>query len=498
MQQKIIDRTAFLIPALVFLLFVVYRICLVYYPQPDAGGVEGNVIFFIQRLLNGQHVYTDPERGSFAIAQYTPLYYYLVAGMARLAGITADNLEQVYQVSRIFSLLLNLVFAGMIYSAGRRLFGMPVQKCLAAGALSFIFLEITSFSRPDSLLHVLMIASVYFFLSSAKTTARTARRNYLLLASFIAAIAVFAKQTAIILPVLFTGCMLPGKRWRELPVAVAVYLLTVATGLFFIVASGEGTYFLSNIIGGISNGFRFSWFRSVIFEDFYLSFGLILVPAFFFLLWKTQQDKNGLLRLTGLLIAGLFVLENMLVLKHGSNIGYFTEWWSLLFLLLAYYWPAKGEYQGLSVLMNAVFCFICLVKAFTLAAPLGNMRNDRQFAFARQRLNGEMQLARYIEQKDPSSSGPDVFTNFNTAESFLSNLLFRRAVGPQMDIIGLSSYEDKTYNYSGLLEALRSGQVRWVIMRTQGPQLVFFDHKLDRFKPDTVMAGFSIYKYQPE
>lgn len=498
MQQKITGRIVLLIPALVFLLFVLYRILLVYYPQPDVGGVEGNVIYFIQRVLDGQQLYTNPERDNFSIAQYTPLYYYAVAGLARLGGLAADNTEQVFMVSRLFSLLLNFVFAGLIYLTGRRILGMGLPKNLAAAGTAFIFLEITSFSRPDSLLHVLMFAAFYFFLSSEKTDKPAIRRNYLLWAALFAALAVFAKQTAIVLPMLFAAALYWRKRGRELPLAVALYLLVIAGGLLCLYIAGEWSYFFANIIGGVSNGFRFSWFRSVIFEDFYLEFGLLLVPVFFFLLWKMKQEQNGLLQLIMVLVTGLFLLENILVLKHGSNIGYFTEWWSFVFLLMAYYWPAPGEQHGLSGMFTAVFCFVWLIKAFTLVHPLENMRHDRHFSLAFQRLEGEKKLARYIQHTDPSPAGPDVFTNFNTAESFLSNLLFRRAAGPQMDIIGLASYENKAYDYTDLKAALQDGRIRWVIMRNSGPQLVFFDQQLSRFKPDTVMAGFALYKYQAD
>ena len=98
-----------------FFIYLLYRVMLIYYPQPDAGGVEGNIIYFVQRLLEGQPLYTDPELPPYAIAQYSPLYYYIVAGVSDLLGFSADDLLPLYMVSRSVSLFLDLLFIVIIF-----------------------------------------------------------------------------------------------------------------------------------------------------------------------------------------------------------------------------------------------------------------------------------------------------------------------------------------------------------------------------------------------
>ena len=83
-----------------FTINLILRLVLLGYYNNNFGGIEPNVIYGIQRLLLGQPLYQSPESGTFAIMQYTPLWYYLCSLLARLFNIDYINVQGIYIVSR--------------------------------------------------------------------------------------------------------------------------------------------------------------------------------------------------------------------------------------------------------------------------------------------------------------------------------------------------------------------------------------------------------------
>ena len=99
----IVARSALLISLVAgatFLAMLLLRLHLVSAYAPELGGIESNVIYTLQRILDGYPLYVDPAAPPYAITQYTPLYYYLCWGVGRLAGVDAANVHHVYVLSR--------------------------------------------------------------------------------------------------------------------------------------------------------------------------------------------------------------------------------------------------------------------------------------------------------------------------------------------------------------------------------------------------------------
>ena len=479
-----------------FLIYLLYRVMLIFYPQPDAGGVEGNIIYFVQRLLEGQSLYTDPELPPYAIAQYSPLYYYIVAGVSDLFGFSADDLLPLYMVSRSVSLFLNLLFIVIIFLTARNIFNVPSNKSICAAVAAFIFLEITSFSRPDSLNHVFFLLTLYVFMGGLITERQN--KKTILIAALLSSVALFSKQTSFILPVIIGSWLLYTKKTRETILFGLVYLLAVLFFIFPVYLNGDLGYFYKNVVQGINNGISVSWFRGVILADFYFAFGLLFVPAYLVILYRMKREKEELQQFTLFAMVVLFVLLNAIAIKNGSNPGYFTEWWSLLFILIAYSWPQLSKAaSAIDIQIPAsIVVFVFLIKVIKLEFPLRTMLSAPKTGIGEQ-YKKEKEIAGYITHQLSPTDKYCVFTNYNTAESYLGNMLFRQAVAPQMDIIGLAAYQYRKYDYSDLNAAFTDGRIKWMLMRTTGPQKQFFEIKLDKFELDTTMNGFNIYKFQP-
>ncbi|MBE7174717.1 MAG: hypothetical protein INR73_29375, partial [Williamsia sp.] len=142
LYQQITQRTyllIWLIIALLGLVTIYIRVKVIFLVNPDIGGIESNVIYSVLRILAGYPLYQNPELAPYAITQYSPIYYYLTAGLSRLAGLTPDDVYEVYAVGRGISLVANVFYAWGIVQIARRL---PLSTSLAAlvGVLAFVLL----------------------------------------------------------------------------------------------------------------------------------------------------------------------------------------------------------------------------------------------------------------------------------------------------------------------------------------------------------------------
>lgn len=486
---------------IVFLLFVVYRVVLIFFPSPDIGGVEGNVVYFIQRILDGQSFYTDPEQAPYAIAQYSPLYYYLVAGVAKLCGISADDVFSVFVTGRIVSLVLNLGTISVVYYLCRNIFSVSFRRSLVAAVMTFIFLQLTSFARPDSLYHFFSLISVYFFWGSIKkeNSGWTFQRKQILLAAFFSVITIFSKQTGFILPLVMGTCFLIFKQYKALLYFSTVYILVLVLMLAGVYAITGITLFYKNAILGINNGISLGWYKNEFINSFYLKWGLLLVPLFIIVLNFARQEKDRLLRCAGIMLLLIFIFLNLIGLKMGSVSGYLTEWWILLFVLVSYYWPrfVIRKYNWSNYFAPLLLCVILIIKAITIAGPLMEKTRTLSSSNRMQWYDNDKAVAAMIKSKLQAEERFPVFMNLYTPESFLSNLLFREAAAPQLDILVFSTYPRHKYNYHDLETGLQDGRFPYMIMKDNGMPKRFFDISLDKYALMQSLNGYNLYKFQP-
>ena len=134
---------------------------------PSIKGVESNVIFSIQQVLMGKPLYGNPSDFPFHIAQYSPLYYYLCAGVAKVFHLGAGDVYWLYVVGRGLSSLLEICRLGLLYGLLRREFGVGRRWSLVA--LGFVGISSAPWNflaRPDSLEALCMLAGIWFALKS--------------------------------------------------------------------------------------------------------------------------------------------------------------------------------------------------------------------------------------------------------------------------------------------------------------------------------------------
>lgn len=492
------SRSTFFFCIVVFVAYLFYRVILIFYPTPDIGGVENNVIWFIQRILDGGHLYTDPNVAPYSIAQYFPLYYYINAGIARLLGINADDVLSLFVLSRTVSLFFNLTYVALIIVTAKNIFNCRTHYAYVAGIFTFIFLEITSFSRPDSLNHALFLLSFYCFATRLKKNeAGIKGTNYLLLSAFFAACALFSKQSSLVLAIIMLVWFLKRKEIRLIFIWLLVYATTISVVLFIVNFESGLTPFLQNTIGGINNGISTYWFFHNIINDFYRQFGLLWIPALVLVIGLLKKETETHYQFTVISIIIVFIFSNLIALKWGSSPGYFTEWVTFIFVCIAAYWDIitvslKELYSRIGA---AILVVILLVKLLLIFYPTWNMIRPGAKQIAWEKYYQQANLARDIKSKLHHTTGSTVFNNVYSPEFYLNNLLFRECVMPQFEVVIFGTWKNKVFDYTGFRKALNSGEIKYVVEKSGSPHQ-FMDITLSKFQIiDTISRQYHIYKF---
>lgn len=491
-------RTVFAICGIVFLACLVYRVLLLFFPHPDIGGVEGNVVYFIQRLLDGHSLYTDPAKTPYAIAQYTPLYYYLVAAVAKAAGLRADDVYTVFLANRVVSLLLNLGLLIVICRLCKHVFNLSARKSLVAAFTSFIFLSITSFGRPDSLYHLLSLSAI-FYLLKAGAKAEGISYTSIALSAMFAVLALFSKQTGIVLPLITGFWFLWNRNYKAVLLYTGVYTGLTAAFLLLISQTMGLHFFYSNTVQGINNGVSITWYLFNFLKPLFWGINILLPFAFLLLLVLFRSDQRKLYRLAGYLLISLFVLLNGTGLKLGSVPGYLTEWWIMLFILLAAYWPVLTRaFAVINKYIPAGLAIVVLVaKLITLVPSLGEKIKALGSPALMDNYNREQATAyKIIERLSPGEQYV-VFTNLYTPDSYMSNFLFRHAVMPQLEIVTMSAYPQQKYDYADLHNRLQDGSIGWMLKKEKETTYRFYDIPLDKYVLADSLNNFYLYRYKP-
>lgn len=411
-----------------FVLNLCWKIVLSGSYAPELGGFERNVIWGIQQLLAGNALYTNPDTEPFAMVQYMPLYYLVMAKLSSAAGIQPDDVHAIYHLARGFNLILTLLISGMVFSMLR--FRLKVSPELAAGFGLLSFLLIPAFmlsARPDSLKAFFVIAHVFILIFF-----QTSRLRYLLPASLACALLCFlCKQDALTSFGLLPLAFVMGKEWRNFFLYSILAGAIVGLCILFLQNHSHG-WFLANALGALQNGISISWFKAGFFS-FFGNYAIFFAPALVLCL-EFSQEKNRIFRILSAAFLISFFPQLAASLKFGSASNYFMEATLLSCLLLA---PAMEANQG-----KLIFRFKESIPLFLLASILlwfsvpslewaGGV-----FLHQEDRLKKEY-LAEKATADQIRISFPDkkfLLLTDRQWEDYLTTLLWNRVLNPNRDV----------------------------------------------------------------
>jgi len=310
-------------------------------------GVEGNVVFTIQKALLGSAIYTDPTAPPFDIAQYGPIYYIATILICNLFGIGGLDFSSVFAIGRLVSLSCLGVLVATVYFTLRKKLNVRQSYAVAACAFSIVATSPWYFlARPDAMVAFLIFASLHLAIPDDGAT--PSRKTLLVLSAIVLGFAAALVKlngvqvvVAVILYLIIVGDV------RKLGI-VLLACAVLATMLYFVAPWVFGKYVWDNVIDGVNNGIN----PSMAIKKVYIRFGIIFCfPMFVFVYSAKKLDVMECPRSKFLLISAgfFFIFGTLTALKEGSALNYYNEFVVLGAMSIAFFFEKNAMLENMGV-----------------------------------------------------------------------------------------------------------------------------------------------------
>ncbi len=206
--------------------------------------MEGAIVDHLRVVLSGEPLYRQPSVDHTPFI-YTPFYYYLGAGLAKLLGVSFTLLRAISTLATAGSLLL---IAAVVFAETRSRLSAAVAAGLFAGSygLTGFWMDI---ARADSLCLLLVLLALWTARFGESTGAHLATAGFLFLAFF-------TKQTALALAIGPLGYQL-AKDWRRGLGASAAFVVLVGGSVLWLDHRSQGWF--SFYVFGVASGHPLVW-----------------------------------------------------------------------------------------------------------------------------------------------------------------------------------------------------------------------------------------------
>lgn len=480
---------------------LILRIVLIFTFIPDLGGVESNVIYSIQRILDGYPLYMDPSSPPYSITQYTPIYYFIIYGFGKLFQISANDVESIYILSRSVSLIFNLGFAYLSALIFVNIFKGNKWMSLIAFAFAFVFLDEESYSRPDSLYNLMVMATIYVVLLFLKEDVKPRKERLLILASLLTIFTIYVKQSGIFLPVLLVFFVLvycQNIRWAFISFAT---MFLSFTALLFLFTGGNFTPFFQNVIEGVNNGISLRWFAErIMIEHFQKERFVNIIGISLAIYWLIKGESHQL-KFLGLAMLGSFLFAVITGVKIGAAPNYFTEFIALTVIATLVFLQKYDRlfYREKTYLQESpdnfkVLFYLVLVGMTLLPRLAGKI--DTEIIKAQPHILGSKgyqknkAIADYMYNEANIKPGEQVFITTHVHD-YLNKFLYRNAIFPQKEIVYRNP--EGVYDYSEFRQGLQNGDVKYIIASIAEGNIVTEDGE-KVISEDFLSADYSDYE----
>jgi hypothetical protein len=484
-SKDFILKLIFVLSLILFGLNLFLRIHIIPYYTVDIGGIEINVIDGIVKILSGEFLYTDPASPPYDVMQYSPLYYYLIAGISRLLNISSSEPQSIFIVSRIAGLLLNLLLVLIIYLTGRHFSLSKIYSSLA-GIFSFIILTPHYYSRGDSLYCLLFFLSVYYFIKYLKR----GKEVFFLLFIIVSFLCIMTKQSGIILPAVSGLLFIIKKKYKHLGKLVISYLVP---GLLFISIAGrmggmEAIY--RNIILGVKNGTSFYMFQSFFSNKYYIQIILWIVLGFYLssriFIKKLETDFFFFLLLLFMSLVFGFVTG----LKIGSSLNYFVECFILTFILgVIYFTSYKQDYILYGILAYFLITIFLNTGSFFSSIYISKYRTSDYSNY-----ENEKSVFDYMLKEEKIKTGDFVYLSFR---GYLELFLQPYSIMNQKDLnFYIYTYASPQIDYSTLIKQSDKGLISYIISNGSLREVEMVGYYFKNFREIKTIGNYKIYKFE--
>jgi hypothetical protein len=488
-----------------FLITLFIRAVLIGYYNNNLGGIEPNVIYGIQRLLLGQPLYQSTISDTYAIIQYTPLWYYVVAGVAKLISPThyqrGLDVQGIYELCRILALLFNM-FTVVVIAALIRTFRFSWAQSFLLSLPLLIVLTNHYYTRGDSLQLFLFVAAFYLYLLYSKKGSLL----YLPIAALCSAACIMTKQSGILCIGIIAFCLVFIER-KYLAAAIYTICSLIFTWALISLLAEDWSTFYQNTLLGLKNGIDLSFLYQIFISQYFMD----LVPFYVLgaiVVWlATRQiaDKTFGILAAGASLSFLFAMATGL--KVGSSNNYLTEF--LVFVLLSLPLLLQHE-EGRKVLLRffgrtltihgfAWIAFFILVTSKTVGF-FSVVYIEKGLKNYKDEYANEQMLYSYCKNSLQIKDGEKIFF---TERKFLDNLFIEYSIMPIKDIVTqIYTANPTTYNYARFTSGMNTGMIRYIVTDEKRDDInvcndslpfVLFDKS--KFRLLSKVSGYCIYQF---
>jgi hypothetical protein len=467
----------------------------------DTGGFERNVLYGIQQLLRGKALYTDPSSPPYAVVQYMPLYYYVVAAVATALRLDPTrDVHQLLMVGRTLSLIFNLASVALVWRCLRQFF--TVSRVAAGLGCAYLFLlqgGALVGTRPDALKDALVCAFIYCALLYCKSS----RLLHLRAAALLAVVAALAKVNAAVCGPLLLLALAIERDWRGLRSAIVAGGGGAAGGAALGLAL-LGWAWPANTIKGGNSGISLGWFYEWVVKRYMLiSDGLIVAGLTVALLLLVQRRTRAEAFL-GLAVFLLFATSTISGLRWGGGGSYFAEFHIVSVMAIVAYVCSRidlGEDQALRVAASMLASTLLIASTFMKNESL--LRGELKRRAEHQEQREHYALARQAADRvlaQGMAPGHWILSNDDYIDAFLQPYCLL----PQKEVVALpgesmsnkyGTFPRHVFDYSSFGPLVASGRLDWVIF---SPDWHLPTHYITAdfsgYTVDFTLAGFEFYK----
>lgn len=431
------------------------RIKLLSFHVLNMGGVDQNIVQGTVRLLLGEPLYGDPTAPPFPIIQYAPLFFHLHAWLCTMLGLGMERLQDIYVAGRVLCLVLNLATMALVVRTARAL-GLRGTLPLLAGAFLITALTEMYFLRPDALYLFFFWAHVLLFLRVVREGPQASALN-LALSALMAVLAVFSKQSGVVIPLMAGVWFLCERRWRDLFHFAAYCAVFAVLGLVWLLGGNEPWAAYANVVLGNANGTDVRHMLSHLTSKYghmilaWLLLGTVLSVA---ALRRSQDPMRRYLALGGLVALAWAMLT---ALKRGSNANYYNEA-QMIFVLLGLCMLQERPWAGAPRFAPFVLGLMAVVSLartgmYFSSVEITHYRRDEPEPYARDMRIAERIRAQGLDAQDHV---------FLLGRGYTEMLLAPHTLLNAKDIVHVSA-EGFRLDLSEFRRMLGEGEVRYII-----------------------------------
>ena len=445
-------------------------------------GDEPNVLHSVQKLLAHEELYSDPAAAPFDVVQYTPLYHYAVAGLARAARISRDDVGRLYVLARLVSisfLIASLLVAQALVMALAS--GGRTAAVVGCAALVIVTSPWQALARPDAMTAFFLMVMLYAVVRSFSGRWLI----WLLIASIAGAGAAGAKQSGLFgvvaVALYLAGCR-AGRPFWVFSCSVAAWLIAGAAVAYGVFGPHD---LISNVVDGLDNGASVGAAWRNTYEPFLANFAVLLVAT---TVAATRHLRS--LRLDGrsflaLYCTTVFALSTIAALKVGSAVNYYNDFlWAAVPFLTVELWDALRQrvLPAPPVLLGG--CLYASVVALTITT----YQVDHYWLSIRgDKLATREGVVRRL-RTELASCPNSYFVSFDQAVALL---LHDRALAPQAALAAIQ-HQRRVVDYAVFEGMVRDGRVNLLVAKGKPTRFLGVDFRAASLV--AVVDGWQIFR----